>query len=328
MSRRFFQLYSSKGFNRSQLGQSHSGIPSRSPSGSGSATGISDLHRFWFVSAKQRKRPSLTCQFAISPLRAGGSPAAQRQASSRVTRAPSNRLTSPVSMSMFSVLLAGFGFCWSQSEYQQLAVRNQLISRGVLRIPRNLLAIYERVAVGNAREKQICLNEVSFPVDLWIDAVKPFGPLGGAGDADIVGCRAHPHCLPFVSCGLLPEAQVMPLGEGVKTFLKDKIWCRAVQREQRNWGSLVTTLAQAGLQSFEICPKASRIRQCPSGLLKRRLQLLLRAQEEHVNNIGGCFASFSAHRRFPYESLETGFDCKNRPARPGLRAMSLEGRVT
>jgi len=117
----------------------------------------------------------------------------------------------------------------------------------------------------------------------------------------------------------------MPLGEGVKTFLKDKIWCRAVQREKRNWGSLVTTLAQAGLQSFEICPKASRIRQCPSGLLKRRLHLLLRAQEEHVNNVGGCFASFSAHGRFLYESLEIGFDCKSRPARPGLPSHEPRG---
>ena len=35
-----FHPYSCKGLNLSQLGQSHSGIPSRSPSGSGNATGI------------------------------------------------------------------------------------------------------------------------------------------------------------------------------------------------------------------------------------------------------------------------------------------------
>src|SRR5437867_12665739 len=42
MSFRLFQPESCQGFSRSQLGQSHSGMPSRSPSGSGSATGIMD----------------------------------------------------------------------------------------------------------------------------------------------------------------------------------------------------------------------------------------------------------------------------------------------
>src|SRR5215469_5612913 len=40
MSSRFFHPYSSNGLYFEQLGQSHSGTPSRSPSGSGSATGI------------------------------------------------------------------------------------------------------------------------------------------------------------------------------------------------------------------------------------------------------------------------------------------------
>jgi hypothetical protein len=42
MSSRFFHPYSSNGLYFEQLGQSHSGIPSRSPSGSGNATGIFD----------------------------------------------------------------------------------------------------------------------------------------------------------------------------------------------------------------------------------------------------------------------------------------------
>jgi len=111
-------------------------------------------------------------------------------------------------------------------------------------------AIDERVGGGGASEEQVGFDPLTFAVDVRVDAVSPFGVGPRRGDVDVVRGGADPDFATLPGGGLLPDADVMPLGEGVERFLKDEIWRLAIDREERDGGLLVTGAADGRADCF------------------------------------------------------------------------------
>jgi hypothetical protein len=84
-----------------------------------------------------------------------------------------------------------------------------------------------------------------------VDAVVPLGFGTGSGDVDVVGGCADPDVAAVPGYGLLPDADVMTLGEGVEGFLEDEVGRFAVDSEQGDGGLLIAGTANGCANCFE-----------------------------------------------------------------------------
>jgi hypothetical protein len=93
-------------------------------------------------------------------------------------------------------------------------------------------AVDERVGGGGAGEEEVGFDPLALAVDVGVDAVSPLGVGSRFGDVDVVGSGSDPDVAALPGGGLLPDADVMALGEGVEGFLEDDVGRSAVDGEQ------------------------------------------------------------------------------------------------
>jgi len=214
----------------------------------------------------------------------------------------------------------------TQDENGDFAVGEEVVAGGVGGFFRRVWAVDAGVGGGRSGVEEVCLDPLALAVDVGVDAMGPLGPLPRGGDGDVVGGGADPDLAALVGFGQLPDAEVVAFGEGVERFLEDHVGWAAIDHEERNGGLIVAGLADGRLDGLERGAGAEAVGFEPACLLEGGGDLLARAEEHEVGDVGErVVLGVGAEGRGGDDGLQFVIDGDEGPAGPDVAGLEHGG---